>query len=146
MITKTFKDENELAKFLALEILRTLKRKKKLVLGCPGGRSLKKTYYFLGILSHTLKISLNNLIIVMMDEYVYKKNDKFVLENPNNHNSCVRFSKNVIKKLLNYKKNKVNALQSQNIFFPSINEPSNYDKLIKKIETNIDKILSLIHI
>ena len=63
MITKTFKDENELAKFLALEILRTLKRKKKLVLGCPGGRSLKKTYYFLGILSHTLKISLNNLII-----------------------------------------------------------------------------------
>ena len=133
MITKTFKDENELAKFLAFEILRALKRKKKLVLGCPGGRSLKKTYYFLGILSHTLKISLNNLIIIMMDEYVYKKNDKFFLENPNNHNSCVRFSKNVIKKLLNYKKNKVNALQSHNIFFPSIIEPSNYDKLIKKM-------------
>ena len=78
MITKKFKDDKELAKFLALEILRALKRKKKLVLGCPGGRSLKKTYYFLGILSHTLKINLNNLIIVMMDEYVYKKNDKFV--------------------------------------------------------------------
>ena len=27
----------------------------------------------------------------------------------------------------------MNAIQSQNIFFPSINEPSNYDKLIKKM-------------
>jgi len=38
---KTFQNEKILANSLALEILQELKKKKKLVLGCPGGRSLK---------------------------------------------------------------------------------------------------------
>ena len=59
---KTFKNEDELAKILALEILNNLKNNKKLVLGCPGGRSLKKTYYYLGKLSYELKISLDKMI------------------------------------------------------------------------------------
>ena len=66
MIIKVFPDEKILAKNLALEILKELKKKKRLVLGCPGGRSLKKTYYYLGILSHSLNISLNNLIIIQI--------------------------------------------------------------------------------
>ena len=70
MMIKVFPDEKILAKNLALEILKELKKKKRLVLGCPGGRSLKKTYYYLGILSYKYKISLDSLIIVMMDEYV----------------------------------------------------------------------------
>ena len=41
---KIFDDDKILAKTLALEILLELKKKKRLVLGCPGGRSLKKTY------------------------------------------------------------------------------------------------------
>ena len=65
---KTFDNEKHLSKNLALEILSRLKNKKKFVLGCPGGRSLKKTYYYLGILSYKYKISLDSLIIVMMDE------------------------------------------------------------------------------
>ena len=40
---KTFYNEKILSKNLALEILKKLKNKDKLVLGCPGGRSLKKT-------------------------------------------------------------------------------------------------------
>ena len=47
---KEFSNDKILAKNLALEILNELKKKKKLILGCPGGRSLKKTYYYLGIL------------------------------------------------------------------------------------------------
>ena len=46
---KIFYDDKILAKKLAQEILLELKKKKRLVLGCPGGRSLKKTYYYLGI-------------------------------------------------------------------------------------------------
>ena len=44
---KVFDDDKILAKKLAQEILLELKKKKRLVLGCPGGRSLKKTYYYL---------------------------------------------------------------------------------------------------
>ena len=70
---KVFLNDDLLAKHLALQILKQLKRKKKLILGCPGGRSLKKTYFYIGRLSTKLNISLNNLTIVMMDEYVDKK-------------------------------------------------------------------------
>ena len=130
---KTFNNEKELAEQLALEILKQLKKNKKLVLGCPGGRSLKKTYYYLGKLSYKLKISLDNLIIVMMDEYVVKHGGVFRLVNPNSHYSCVRFSTQVIKKLLNYKKNNSTSLKKINILFPQIKSPANYDKDIKKL-------------
>ena len=76
---KKFNSEDDLAKNLSLLILKKIKGKKKFVLGCPGGRSLKKTYYYLGIFSSKLKVSLENLIIVMMDEYVVKKRSKFHL-------------------------------------------------------------------
>ena len=130
---KVYNNETQLSKNLALEILTKLKNKKKLVLGCPGGRSLKKTYYYLGILSFKHKISLDKLTLVMMDEYVLKKNNKFFLVNPKNHYSCVRFANNVIKKLLNYKKNKSNSLKINNILFPSVEKPDNYDKIIREI-------------
>ena len=130
---KTFDNEKHLSKNLALEILTKLKNKKKFVLGCPGGRSLKKTYYYLGTLSYKYKISLDKLIIIMMDEYVVKRKNEYLLINPKLHFSCVRFSKNVIKKLLNYKKNKKNSLKDYNILFPSVKKPNNYDKIIKSL-------------
>ena len=130
---KVFLNDDLLAKHLALQILKQLKRKKKLVLGCPGGRSLKKTYFYIGRLSTKLNISLNNLTIVMMDEYVDKKGGKYSLVNPKSHYSCVRFSKQVIKRLLNYKKNKKNELKKENILFPPIDFPNTYDKKINKI-------------
>jgi glucosamine-6-phosphate deaminase len=130
---KNFENNKILAKSLATEILKELKKKKKLILGCPGGRSLKKTYYYLGRISNELDISLDKLTIVMMDEYVIKIKGKYQLVNPNSHFSCVRFSNQVIKKLLNYKKNKSNSLKYKNIIFPSIKFPNSYDKLIKKL-------------
>ena len=107
---KIFENDKILAQSLALEILKELKKKKSLVLGCPGGRSLTKTYYYLGQLSEKLSISLDKLTIIMMDEYVYKKNHKYKLVNPKSHFSCVRFSKQVIKKVLNYKKDNSHSL------------------------------------
>ena len=127
---KTYKNDDDLAKNLALEILNNLKNNKKLVLGCPGGRSLKKTYYYLGKLSYQLKISLDKLVIIMMDEYVIKYRGKFRLVNPKSHFSCVRFSTQVIKKLLNYKKNNSHSLKLENILFPDINNPKNFTWLV----------------
>ena len=57
---KKFSNSDELAKYLANEILEHLQKKNKCVLGCPGGRSLTKTYYQLGRISHKKKISLKN--------------------------------------------------------------------------------------
>ncbi len=130
---KVFLNDNLLAKYLALEILNQLKLKKKLVIGCPSGRSLKKTYYHIGRLSTKMKINLSNLKIVMMDEYVNKKGKKYYLVDPTSHYSCIRFANQVIIKLLNYKKNQKNKLKKENVFFPSIISPSSYDKKIKKI-------------
>ena len=79
---KTFKNEKILARNLALKILKQLKKKKRLILGCPGGRSLKKTYYYLGQLSYELNISLDQLTIIMMDEYVEKIRVQYKLVNP----------------------------------------------------------------
>ena len=56
---KIFENDKILAQSLALEILKELKKKKSLLLGCPGGRSLTKTYYFLGQLSSKLNMSLD---------------------------------------------------------------------------------------
>ena len=101
---KSFDNDKILAQSLALEILKELKKKKKLVLGCPGGRSLKKTYYYLGKISYELDISLDKLIIVMMDEYVIKIKDKYHLVRPDSHFSCVRFCNQIIKTEKNYRK------------------------------------------
>ena len=130
---KTFENDKLLAQSLALEILKELKIKKKLILGCPGGRSLKKTYYYLGKISYELNISLDKLTIVMMDEYVIKKKGNYELVNPKSHFSCVKFCNQIIKRLLNYKKNSSNSLKYKNIYFPSIKSPQSYDKLIKKL-------------
>ena len=130
---KIFENDKILAESLALEILKELKKKNSLILGCPGGRSLTKTYYYLGKLSEKLNISLDKLTIVMMDEYVHKKNRKYKLVNPKSHFSCVRFSKQVIKKMLNYKKDIAHSLKDKNILFPYIASPKSYDLLIKKL-------------
>ena len=130
---KKFTNETLLAKYLAKEILEKLKINKKLVLGCPGGRSLKKTYYYMGILSYKFNINLNNLIIIMMDEYVVKKNGKYKLVDKKSHFSCVRFSSQNIKKSLNYKKNTKNKLISKNILFPNNKKPKKFYMQIKKL-------------
>ena len=130
---KKFSDSNQLAKYLANEILELLQKKNKCVLGCPGGRSLTKTYYQLGRISHKKKISLENLTIVMMDEYVLKRKNSFSLVDPKSHFSCVRFSNQVIKRLLNYKKRKNYKITNERILFPNVLDPAKYDYQIKNI-------------
>lgn len=130
---KKFSNSDELAKYLANEILEHLQKKNKCVLGCPGGRSLTKTYYQLGRISHKKKISLENLTIIMMDEYVLKRKNTFSLVDPKSHFSCVRFSNQVIKRLLNYKKRKSYKITNERILFPNVLDPAKYDYQIKNM-------------
>ena len=76
---KKFKNNQELSKALALYIVKNIKRKKSLILGCPGGRSLKNTYKYIGILTYKMNIDLSRVKIFMMDEYVIKtKTNKYI--------------------------------------------------------------------
>lgn len=130
---KVFSSSDQLAKTLAAEILNQLQRKKKFVLGCPGGRSLTKTYFYLGRISYQKKISLKNLTIIMMDEYVIKQKGQYKVVDPLAHYSCTRFSKQVIQRLLNFKKNTNDKLQSHQILFPNVQKPSTFDSQIIKL-------------
>ena len=130
---KIFTDEISLSKNLAIFILKKIKIKKNLVLGCPSGRSLKKTYYYLGILSKSMNIDISKLKIVMMDEFIIKKNNKYQLCNNNSHYSCIGYANKTIKKFLNYKKKKNQKFLSSNIYYPNIYKTSDFDIFIKEL-------------
>ena len=98
---KVYKNSDELSKSLAKHIVTKIKKKENITLGCPGGRSLKKTYKYIGILSYKMNVDLSNVKIIMMDEYVILKNKKFQLCNPRLHYSCIGYSHRVIQKLFN---------------------------------------------
>ena len=129
---KVYKNSDELSKSLAKHIVTIIKKKENITLGCPGGRSLKKTYKYIGILSYKMNVDLSKVKIFMMDEYVIKDKNKFKTCNTKSHYSCVGYSYRVIQKLFNYKKNKKKLIKS-NIFFPKIDKIKDYDKMIKKL-------------
>ena len=130
---KVYKNNEELSKSLAKYIVTKIKKKENITLGCPGGRSLKKTYKYIGILSYKMNVDLSKVKIFMMDEYVIKdKKNNFKPCNTKLHYSCVGYSYRVIQKLFNYKKTKKKLIKS-NIFFPKIDKAKDYDKMIKKL-------------
>ena len=59
---RKFKNNQELSKALALYIVKNIKRKKSLILGCPGGRSLKNTYKYIGIFERSSPRATKNKI------------------------------------------------------------------------------------
>ena len=129
---KVYKNSDELSKSLAKHIVTIIKKKENITLGCPGGRSLKKTYKYIGILSYKMNVDLSKVKIFMMDEYVIKDKNKFKTCNTKSHYSCIGYSYRVIQKLFNYKK-KTKKLIKSNIFFPKIDKINEYDKMIKKL-------------
>ncbi len=133
MMLKKYTNSNDLSINLAKYTVKEIQKKNSIVLGCPSGRSLKKTYKHIGILSYKMNVDLSNVKVFMMDEFVIFKNKKFQLCNSKLHYSCVGYSYRVIQKLFNYKKSKKKKLLKSNIFFPKIHAPKQYDKLIKKL-------------
>ena len=130
---KKFASSYDLSINLAKYTVKEIQKKKNIILGCPSGRTLRKTYKHIGILSYKTNVDLSNVKIIMMDEYVVLKNKKFQLCNPKLHYSCIGYSHRVIQKLFNYKKSKKKKLLKSNIFFPKIHAPKQYDKLIQKL-------------
>ncbi|MFV0431058.1 MAG: 6-phosphogluconolactonase [Alphaproteobacteria bacterium] len=125
-----YKNENEQARALATLILGQIKYAAKenraFLLGCPGGRSPLETYKQLALMIGQEQIDISHLVVVMMDDYVIKKNGQFIHCDEHAHYSCRRFANEDIKNRLN-----ANIPQDKHvtqIWFPPINNPEDYDK------------------
>ena len=71
---KKFTSSNDLSINLAKYTVKEIQKKNNIILGCPSGRTLKKTYKYIGILSYKMNVDLSNVKIIMMEEYVILKN------------------------------------------------------------------------
>ena len=59
---KKFENNDELSKNLAKLIVTKIKRKGNISLGCPSGRSLKRTYKYIRIFSYKMNNDLSEVI------------------------------------------------------------------------------------
>ena len=118
----------EIGMTLAKSILDKIKTKNaRFLLGCPGGRSLASTYECLGKIAPKENADFSNLVIVMMDNYVFPKGDSFVHCPAEAHYSCDRFAHQEIVALMNKDLAANKHIRPENIWFPNPANPGAYD-------------------
>ncbi len=129
-----YRNEVEQAKALAFqiwtEIKQTQKKRKRFLLGCPGGRSPLETYKQLAVLIEKEQTDISQLVIVMMDDYVIKRDGKFIQCDENAHYSCRRFAREDIQNRLN--QGLPEEKQLKQVWFPPIEKPEEYDERLQK--------------
>ena len=105
-VVTIYQDANQLGDLLAREILDGIERarseSRRFLLGCPGGRSLLRTYQGLARRVRDTRADLAHLVIVMMDEYVVPSGDGFRYCPAHLHYSCRRFAEHDIRRRLNH--------------------------------------------
>ena len=93
---RVFGDQRALGAALANRIISGITNAgqtgRRYLLGCPGGRSLRSTYRMLEHLATTRAVDLSPLVIVMMDDYVARGENGFLLVPIEAHYSCRRFA------------------------------------------------------
>lgn len=123
-----------LAETLATEVLAILQAeggsKQPVLLGCPGGRSLRLTYREMGLQAAREGMDLSRLIIVMMDEYLVRKDGKLVAADPAAHYSCKRFGLEQIRDVMNAHLPKDRQTPRENVWLPDAADPGEYDRRI----------------
>jgi glucosamine-6-phosphate deaminase len=108
---RVFPDADALGRALAAEVAAAYDRKDgPFLLGCPAGRSLRTTYRALA----GLRLGLDRLVVVMMDEYVGAPADA--------HYSCARFAWDEIAGPL--------GLRDDQVWLPDAGDPAAYDEWI----------------
>src|SRR5262245_64113350 len=76
-------------------------RRGVMTLGCPGGRSLRTTYAALARLFAERHFNLSNLHLVMMDEYVEARGERWTSCPADAHYSCRGFGETAIRQVFN---------------------------------------------
>ena len=128
-----FDNPEQLGWDLAGEILdktRTaLRRRRRFLLGCPGGRSLRATYQALARRTAEANDNLSHVVIVMMDEYL-NADDKggFVACPMNAHYSCLGFAFREIQAPINRDLPADACIPDHHIWIPDPANPGEYEE------------------
>jgi len=123
--------------FAARETLARLERARNargvMTLGCPGGRSLRTTYAALARIVRDRNVDVSALHIVMMDEYVEARGERWALCPPDAHYSCRRFGDVEIRALFNAGVGESQRIPPDNLHVPDPNAPNEYETLIERL-------------
>lgn len=132
-----FENADAAGDFAARETLARLERalnaRGLMTLGCPGGRSLRTTYEALSRIAAVRNIDLSTLHIVMMDEYVAARGERWALCAPDAHYSCRRFGDVEIRRLMNAGLGESSHIPPANLHVPDPNAPLEYESLIERL-------------
>ena len=104
-----------------------------MTLGCPGGRSLRTTYAALARLAAVRNADLSCLHIVMMDEYIEAKGERWTLCPADAHYSCRRFGDIEIRQVFNAGIDTASHVPAANVHVPDPNAPEEYEALIERL-------------
>jgi len=127
-----FDTPEQLGWTLAGEILEraraALRRRRRFLLGCPGGRSLRTTYQALARRAAEANDNLSHLVIVMMDEYLNADGTSgFVACPMNAHYSCLGFAFREIQAAINRELPADACIPDHQIWIPDPADPAEYD-------------------
>jgi glucosamine-6-phosphate deaminase len=117
-----------------LELARVaLRKRRRFLLGCPGGRSLRPTYQALARRAAEANDNLHHLVIVMMDEYVRPDGKGgFAHCPPNAHYSCLGFAFREIVGPLNAELPADHCVPDSQVWIPDPADPRLYDRYLEE--------------
>lgn len=101
---------------------------RRYLLGCPGGRTARPVYDALAALVSQRDLPLDNLVVVMMDDYVELANGKPRRVSPEAHYSCQRFGRVEILETINAGTS--NPVPKTQLWVPDPARPEAYDEQI----------------
>jgi glucosamine-6-phosphate deaminase len=105
------------------------RRRRRFLLGCPGGRSLRTTYQALARRAAEDNDNLSHMVVVMMDEYLHADGSGGFATCPMNaHYSCLGFAFREIQAAVNRDLPADACIADHHIWIPDPTNPAEYDE------------------
>jgi glucosamine-6-phosphate deaminase len=126
-----FADPPALGQALAADILAASMAaradRRRFLLGCPSGRSLKPTYDAMARLAVEGAADLSHVVIVMMDEFVLPADGGYAPCPPDAHYSCTRFAVEEIQGAVNAALPDAARIPDAHVWIPDPARPAEFD-------------------
>lgn len=100
------------------------------LLGCPGGRTPQPIYHALGERTARTSLDCSHVVVVMMDDYVERHDDRLRPVPADVGHSCRRFAEFDIRRVINAGLPARASIPPEAIWFPDPNAPEAFDERI----------------
>ncbi|AJR06491.1 hypothetical protein C9J03_23460 [Photobacterium gaetbulicola] len=120
-----------LARYILSGVEKARANNRPYLLGCPGGRSPMAVYQAMAEQAGLENQDLSHLIIIMMDDYVLDTDQGLRQADADAHYSCRRFAEVDIRQRLNSDLESSHQIPKENVWFPDLAAPQEYDNRIK---------------